>query len=91
LRIAILKDMLLCMRTTVDLPESLMNRVKSCLAQRKMSFRALVISALEEALEEESKPFKLRDASAGQPSGERVSSEAINRAIDEQRNQAFGT
>jgi hypothetical protein len=35
LRIIILPDTLLCMRTTVDLPDSLMDRVKACLAKRR--------------------------------------------------------
>ena len=81
--------MFLCMRTTVDLPESLMTRIKRCLAERKITFRSLVISALEQALEEERKSFQLRDASVGEPSREVVSSDVINRAIDEQRNSSF--
>ena len=81
--------MLSCMRTTVELPDSLMARVKRRLAKRNLTFRALVISALEQVLREEDKPFKLRDASAGGYTEEKVSSEAINRAIDEQRQPSF--
>ena len=76
--------MLLNMRTTVELPDALMDRVKACLATRKLTFRALVISALEQALQEDPKPFKLRDVSVG--GGTRtVSGTEINHAIDEQR------
>ena len=81
--------MLLHMRTTVDIPDSLLRRVKTCLAERKVTFRALVISALEQSLREESRPFELRDASVGEPARKSVSSEDINRAIDEQRNSGF--
>ena len=77
------------MRTTVDLPESLMDRVKNRIRERKMTFRSMVISALEKALEEDLKPFHLRDASAGESSRTIISSEEINRHIDEQRNSEF--
>ena len=80
--------MLLCMRATVELPDSLMDRVKACLATRKLTFRALVISALEQALEEDPKPFKLSDASVGGGT-RRVSSTEINRAINEQREPSY--
>lgn len=74
------------MRTTLDLPEPLMKRVRRVLAERNQTFRALVIDALEQALSRESAPFRLRDASAGYSGeGGGLSSEAINLAIDEQR------
>ena len=80
--------MLLCMRTTVDIPDSLMGRVKSCLIERKLTFRALVISALEQSLQEDSQPFRLRDASVG-GNGEKVSNDTINQVIDSQRESTF--
>ena len=66
-----------------------MARVKLRLAERKVTFRALVITALEQVLAEESRPFQLRDASVGGGSRETVSAEVINRAIDEQRTPSF--
>ncbi len=81
--------MLLCMRTSVDIPDALMDRVRVCLAKRKLTFRTLVISALENALQTEAKSFQLRDASVGAVSETEVSSEDINRAIDEQRMPSF--
>ena len=81
--------MLICMRTTVDLPDSLMNRVKLRLSEQKLSFRALVISALEQALHDEPKPFRLRDAAVGAASDEKVSNATINRVMDDQRSPSF--
>jgi Arc/MetJ-type ribon-helix-helix transcriptional regulator len=77
------------MRTTVDLPDALARRVKHWVAERRTTFRELVILALEQALEEDDRPFRLRDASAGDASSERIPSEAINRAIDNQRDLSF--
>lgn len=54
-----------------------------------MTFRALVISALEQAVDEEAEPFVLQDASAGASGKVPVSCEAINRAIDNQRATDF--
>ena len=82
--------MFLCMRTTVDLPDGLLRRVKRRLAERKMTFRSLVISALEQTLAEDSQSFTLRDASIGNPDDTLVSNAAINDAIDAQRNPRFG-
>lgn len=79
--------MLLCMRTTIDLPDSLLKRLRPILAERNMTLRSFVIDSIEQAMRVEPTAFRLRDASAGydpQP-GESVSSEAINRAIDNQR------
>ncbi len=84
--------MLLCMRTTIDLPDSLMERAKRCIAERKLTFRALVISALEQALETSVEPFELRDASAGPANGadgNTISNTKINQAIDAQRATSF--
>jgi len=78
------------MRTTIDVPDDLLKRVKPFLAERKMTFRALVIDAVERAIEVPAASFRLRDASAGHAGdGTAVSSEAINRAINEGREPAF--
>lgn len=90
LRASILGFMHLHMRTTIDVPDDLLKRVRPLLAERKMTFRALVIDAVERAIEVPAASFQLRDASAGQAGdGTAVSSEAINRAIDEARELSF--
>lgn len=72
------------------MPDDLLNRVKPLLAERKMTFRALVIDAVERAIAAPPASFRLRDASAGEPAdGRPVSSEAINRAIDAGREPSF--
>lgn len=78
------------MRTTIDMPDDLLKRVKPLLAERKMTLRALVIDAVERAIETPSSSFRLRDASAGREgnNGE-VSAETINRAIDAAREPNF--
>lgn len=78
------------MRTTIDVPDDLLKRVKPLLVERKMTFRALVIDAVERAIEVPGASFRLRDASAGQAGdGKAVSSETINRAINEAREPSF--
>lgn len=72
----------------MEIPDVLMDRVKACLAARKVTFRALVISALEKALEEDPEAFKLRDAAVGK-AARSVSSAEINRAISEQREPSY--
>lgn len=77
--------MLLCMRTTVDVPDALLERVRPVLAQRGLTLRAVVVDALERLLAPEPQPFRLRDASTGytpEP-GTAVPSAAIDQAIDE--------
>jgi len=75
------------MRTTIDVPKELLERARVVMVKRGMTFRALVLDALEQALGAESAPFSLRDASAGTPAGREggVSPERINEAIEEQR------
>jgi Arc/MetJ family transcription regulator len=77
------------MRTTIDIPDALMARVKQRLGGHRLTFRSLVITALEDALREDRKPFRLRDASCGMLTGSTVSSAEINNAIDEQRDVPF--
>ena len=76
------------MRTTIYMPEDLIRRVRPLLAERKMTFRALVIDALDRVIEARPGIFRLRDASVGEDNAG-VSSEAINRAIDEARGPSF--
>lgn len=76
------------MRTTIDVPDDLLKRARPVLAERNMTFRALVIDAVERAIRDPLVPFKLRDASAGEGGGG-VSPKAINRAIDEAREPSF--
>ena len=80
----------LCMRTTIDMPDALMHRVKMTAAQRKTTFRALVVEALERTLDEPASSFELKDASVGSTRREDVvSSAAINELIDQQREARF--
>ena len=53
------------MRTTIDLADSLLARVKRLMAKRKTTLRALVEEGLHRVLEEERSrtAFQLRDAS----------------------------
>jgi hypothetical protein len=75
----------------MDMPDSLLRRVKKVMIKRKMTFRALVIDALERTLEEPSKTFQLRDASVGSRTdrSEPLSVDEVNRSIDAQRAGAF--
>jgi hypothetical protein len=78
------------MRTTIDVPDDLLKRVRPLLAERNMTFRALVIDAVERAIQVPAVAFRLRDASAGHAGVETaVSTEAINQAIDAAREPAF--
>jgi hypothetical protein len=78
------------MRTTIDVPDDLLKRARPLLAERKMTFRALVIDAVERVIGTPSFPFILRDASVGFAGGDGgVSSESINRAINEAREPSF--
>jgi len=78
------------MRTTIDVPDDLLKRARPLLAERKMTFRALVIDAVERVIGTPSLPFSLRDASAGYAGNDGgVSSESINRAINEAREPPF--
>ena len=79
----------LCMRTTIDLPDSLIQKAKNRMHKNKQTLRSLIIKGLEQVLEEDSKPFRLRDASVGSPNSKKISSEEINKAIDAQREDRF--
>jgi metal-responsive CopG/Arc/MetJ family transcriptional regulator len=77
------------MRTSIDLPDSLLQRVKRRLSEQRLTFRSFVIAALEQSLSEESVPFVLRDASIGELRDRTVSAEEINGALEEQRALTF--
>lgn len=78
----------LCMRTTIDIPDALMERAKRAAARRKTSLRRIVLDALEQSLRERAAAFTLRDAAAGEPPGV-VDEDAINRAIDAEHERDF--
>ena len=73
------------MRTTIDLPDTLLERLKPQLASRKSTMRAFIIAAIEGELQQDKKKFQLRDASIGSDSAKKVSTAEINAAIDEMR------
>ena len=74
------------MRTTIDIPDRLLQRVKRQMIEQNTTFRDMVISALEKTLSmKESGEFKLRDAAVGKPVKSPVSNDEINEAIDQQR------
>ena len=77
------------MRTTIDLPDGLIKKAKSRMHKTNQTLRSLVISGLEKVLDEETKPFRLRDASVGSPKSRTVTNEEINQAIDAQREDRF--
>jgi hypothetical protein len=81
--------MYLCLRTTVDIPDFLLGRVKKRIHTQNMTFRSLVILALERALEEDAEPFRLRDASIGNRGRKTISNDEINQLIDTQRDSNF--
>lgn len=76
------------MRTSIDIPDRLMKRIKRAAAQRKTTLRRLVLEALERSLQEKPEAFELRDASVGS-GGHQVDSAAINRALDDERKGSF--
>lgn len=76
------------MRTTIDIPDPLMEQAKRVAARRKTSLRRLVLDALEQSLSEKPQAFVLRDASAGDVTG-KVDASSINQAIDDQREGNF--
>ena len=72
------------------MPDALMRRVKMTAAQRKTTFRALVVDALERTLDEAPHYFELEDASVGSTrEGDTVSNATINELIDTQRESRF--
>jgi len=74
------------------MPDQLMQKAKQAIARRGMTFRELVIDAVEKAVSESPKRFVLRDASAGYSArgAGTVGPDRINRAIDEMREPGTG-
>lgn len=81
--------MLLCMRTTIDMPESLYEKLKARAAEQKTTMRDLLVEALEASFDgTRREPFRLRDASVGAPDpnrDRRIRPEAVNALLDEMR------
>ncbi|MCF6314123.1 MAG: hypothetical protein L3J39_16870 [Verrucomicrobiales bacterium] len=73
------------MRTTIDLPDALVKRIKFHTTNNKVTFRSLLITALEKELSVEKKPFRLRDASVGNPQDP----SAFNQTISQYRNPSY--
>jgi hypothetical protein len=62
-------DMLVCVRTSIDIPDALFARVKRLAQARQKTFRELAIEGLEAVLEQgrqKQTRFRLRDASFGE-------------------------
>ena len=70
------------------MPDELFHRAKKVAADRKTTLRMLIVDALDRSLREKPKAFRLRDASVGEGAPV-VGSEAINQAIDDQREPPF--
>ncbi|NOX99980.1 MAG: hypothetical protein GXP30_09655 [Verrucomicrobia bacterium] len=77
------------MRTTVDLPDTLIKRIKFHTANKKVTFRSLVITALEKELSAEKKSFRLRDASVGNAGESIISDQTINQHLNAGRDFDF--
>jgi Arc/MetJ family transcription regulator len=59
------------MRTTIELSDGLLSKVRRVMAKRKTTLRALVEEGLRRVVEQDqgTTPFRLRDASFKGPSG----------------------
>ena len=78
------------MRTTIDVPDDLLKRIRPILADRQMTLRELVINAIERAIKTPPVSFRLRDSLVGYAGDDGgVSSELIDRAINETRMPSF--
>lgn len=75
----------ICMRTTVDIPDQLLERVKPILLEKRLTLRSVVVDALERLTRPDETTFQLRDASVGYvaESGAGVSASQVNVAIEE--------
>lgn len=75
----------ICMRTTVDIPDHLLERVKPVLFAKRLTLRAVVVDALERLTRPDETGFRLRDASVGYGAepGAGVSALQVNVAIEE--------
>ena len=78
------------MTISVRMDPLLEKELERAARRQGMTKTQFVIDAVERAIELPAASFRLRDASAGQAGeGTAVSSEAINRAIDEAREPSF--
>jgi hypothetical protein len=77
------------MRTSIDIPDSLFERLKACSLERNTTLRALVISAVEKEVAGTSEPVLLRDAAVGDPADGIVSHEELERQMADDREPDF--
>ena len=72
------------------MPDVLFRRSKEVCNRRNMTFRELIIDAVENMLDEPTGKFALRDASAGYRAdhGSSVGAERVNAAIDSLRDES---
>jgi len=75
----------ICMRTTVDIPDHLLERVRPHLLKKGLTLRSVVVDALERLMRPSETAFRMRDASVGYRAepGEEVSASQVNAAIQE--------
>ena len=75
----------ICMRTTVDIPDHLLERVRPHLLKKGLTLRSVVVDALERLMMPNETAFRMRDASVGYRAepGEEVSASQVNAAIQE--------
>lgn len=75
----------ICMRTTVDIPNHLLARVKPILLKRGLTLRSVVVDALERLTIPSETRFRMRDASVGYPAdpGRGISATQVNAAIED--------
>lgn len=81
--------MYLCMRTTIDMPDSLSQQLKRTAADRKTTMRALIVQAVKQSLDAPAARFRLRDATVGQATSHSIDAAAVNQAIDALREPVY--
>lgn len=83
--------MVVCMKTTVEISERLLDRVQAVMRREKLTLRALIEEGLSKVVEDRSKlknPFKLRDASVD---GEGLSAGFAEGGWDRIRDEIYPT
>lgn len=78
-------DMHICVRTTVDIPDHLLERVKPHLLKKGLTLRSVVVDALERLMRPNETAFRMRDASVGYCAEPRegVNASQVNAAVQE--------